>query len=274
MDADQVGDHRGVAVRDVAERPGVHQHGGVLQRLQQVGLDGVAHDHGHRARRLELLGGHRLTVRGVADHDAPEPVAHVLQRRRQGQHRHHLGRGGDVEAGLPGHPVLPGPEPRDDRAQRPVVDVKDPAPGDVVRVQPERVAMEQVVVDHRRERVVRRGDRVHVAGEVEVERLERHHLAVAAARGTALDPEGRAHRGLPDRDRGALADDAHGLPEADGRGRLPLAERGRGDRGDDHVPGPRPVGQLLDGLEVDLRDVLAVGLDAATAAGRSRPRSR
>ena len=70
VDPDQVGHHRRVPVGDVAEGPGVHQHRRVLQRLQQVGLDGVAHDHRHRAGRLQLLRGDGLAGRGVADHDA------------------------------------------------------------------------------------------------------------------------------------------------------------------------------------------------------------
>jgi hypothetical protein len=46
--------------------------------------------------------------------------------------------------------------------------------------------------------------------------------------------------------------------EADRRGRLALAERGRGDGGDDDVLGLRAVLELLDGLEVDLGDMLTV----------------
>ena len=46
----------------------------------------------------------------------------------------------------------------------------------------------QVVVEHGREEVVSRGDRVHVAGEVEVERLEGGRLAVAAPGRSSLIP--------------------------------------------------------------------------------------
>ena len=62
VDPDEVGDDRGVAVGDVAERPGVHEHRGVLDRLEQVRLDGLTHDHRHRPGRLQVLGGHRLPV--------------------------------------------------------------------------------------------------------------------------------------------------------------------------------------------------------------------
>jgi len=47
-------------------------------------------------------------------------------------------------------------------------------------------------VDHRREQVVRRRDRVQIAGEVEVQVLHRHDLRVTASRRSALDTEHRA----------------------------------------------------------------------------------
>ena len=92
VDPDQVGDHRRVAVGDVAEWAGVDEHRRVLERLQQVGLDGVAHDHGHGPGGLELLGRDRLAAAGVADDDPSQPAAHVAQGRREGQDGHDLRR--------------------------------------------------------------------------------------------------------------------------------------------------------------------------------------
>ena len=74
--------------------------------------------------------------------------------RRQGEHRHDLGRGGDVEAGLPGDPVLGRAQADHEVAQRPVVHVEHPAPGDVVEVDAELVAVVEVVVEHGRQDVV------------------------------------------------------------------------------------------------------------------------
>ncbi len=160
-----------------------------------------------------------------------------------------------------GTPSALGAEADHDVPQRPVVDVQHPAPGDVVQVEAERVALVQVVVEHRGEHVVRGRDGVHVTGQVQVQRLERDHLAVAAAGRAALDPEGRAHRGLPDGDRRALADVVHGLAEPDGGGGLPLTERSGRDRRDDHVFGLRAVGQRSYRGQVDLGYVLAVRLE-------------
>jgi hypothetical protein len=130
-----------------------------------------------------------------------------------------------------------------------------------VLVDAERVALVQMVVEQGGEHVVRGRDGMEVAGEVQVQRLHRHHLGVAAARGAALDTERRPHRRLPDRHRGALADVPHRLAEPHRRGGLALAERGRSDRGYQHVLGPRPVGQLFDRGQLELRDLPPVRSD-------------
>src|SRR5690606_32973732 len=76
-----------------------------------------------------------------------------------------------------------------DRAQRTVVDVDDPPPGDAAQVQFQGVAPVDVVVHHRREQVVGRADGVHVPGEMQVDVLHRHDLGVAAAGGAAFHAE-------------------------------------------------------------------------------------
>ena len=126
---------------------------------------------------------------------------------------------------------------------------------------PSVVAVVEVVVHHGGQQVVGGGHGVQVAGEVEVQILERDDLAVPAAGRAALDPEGRAHGGLADGDRGLTTDAGQGLAESDRRGRLPLPERGRRDGGHDHVVGPGPVGQRGDRVEAHLGDVGAVGLE-------------
>ena len=108
--------------------------------------------------------------------------------------------------------------------------------GQVIRrgSMPERVALVQVVVEHRGEQVVRRRDRVEVAGEVEVDLVHRDDLGVAAARRAALHAEHRAETRLADADHDLLAEPAQRLAHADRDGALPFAG-GRGiDPGDEH----------------------------------------
>jgi hypothetical protein len=265
VQADQVGQHGRIAGRDVAEGTAVHQRRGVLQGLQQVRLDRLLQRHGHGPGGLELFSGHRLTVRRVTHHDPTEPRPQVIQVRLQRQGRHDLGGRGDVEPRLAAHPVRRAPQAKDDVAQRSVVDVEHPAPGDVVEVQPELVALVQVIVDHRRELVVCRGDGVHVAGEVQIELLHRHHLRMTPTGGPALDAQRRPHRRLPDRDHRGPADPRQPLTQPDRGRRLPLAQRRRRDRGDDDVLRPWPIRQLPDGVQADLHHVAAVGFEQVAA---------
>ena len=139
---------------------------------------------------------------------------------------------------------------------------------------PERVALVEVVVDHGRQQVVGGRHGVEVAGQVQVEGLEGTDLAVAAAGGATLDPERRAHGGLADGDGGLLADAGQGLPETDGGGRLPFAQRRGGDRRHHDVAGLGPLGQLVDGVQADLGHVRPVVLEQARPADPSGPRSR
>ena len=153
-------------------------------------------------------------------------------------------------------------EPDHDVAQRAVVDVQDPSPGDRARVDAELVAVVQVVVDHRGEHVVRGGDGVEVAGQVQVERVHRHDLAVAAAGGAALDAERRPERGLAQRQRRRPADPVQPLRQPDRGRRLALAERGRASPQSPRRTWPGPVGQDLLGDRRDLGEVAAVRLEA------------
>ena len=72
LQRDAVGDDRRVAMGDVGERPGVDEGRSALERLDQVRLDGLAHQHGHGAGNLELVERHRFAVVVLADDDAAE----------------------------------------------------------------------------------------------------------------------------------------------------------------------------------------------------------
>ena len=187
LETDPVGDDRVVAVRDVRERAGVHEAELALERLHDVRLQRVLQQHRHRAGRPDLLCGDRLAFRRVADRDRAEPPPQVGKVGREREDRHHLARGGDVEARLGRQAVLRTAQTADDVAQLPVGDVDRAPPRDGGELG--LVTVEPVGIDERREQVVRGRDRVHVAGEVKVDVLHRHDLRVAAAGGASLDAE-------------------------------------------------------------------------------------
>lgn len=243
---DPVGDDRARPRRDVPEGAAVDEGRPALEGLEQVRLQRILEQDRHRAGGAEVFGGDRGPVPGRPDDDPPEAFAQVAQVRGEGEQDHHLARRRDVDARLARHPVDPRAKTDDDVAQRAVVHVEAAAPCDAAGVEEQavgrRLPVVQVVVDHRGEQVVGRGDRVEVAGEVEVEPLHRDDLAVAPAGGAALDAEGGTHRRLPQGDGGALPGAGKALGQPHARRRLPLAERGRGDRRDDDVPPPLTSG--------------------------------
>ena len=69
-----------------------------LERLDEVRLERVLEQHRHRAGRPQLLGEHGLALERVRDRDRAEPLAEVVQVAGDGDDRHHLGGGRDVEA--------------------------------------------------------------------------------------------------------------------------------------------------------------------------------
>src|SRR5690606_32224354 len=121
-------------------------------------------------------------------------------------------RGRDVEAGG----ALAAPARRDhDVPEGTVVDVEDPRPRHAPGREARGATEVDVVVDERGQQVVRRGDRVQVAREVQVDVVGRLHLRPAAARAPALDPEHGTQRRLPQADGGPHAQAPQTVGQAD-----------------------------------------------------------
>jgi hypothetical protein len=251
------GDQAVAAVGDVAERPPVHEGRRALQRLHEVRLDGVLHQHGHGPGRLELARLHQRPGRRLSHDDALDARLEVRQVAGQAQDGHDLGGHGDLEAALARHPVGGAAQAEHDVAQRAVVHVEHALPEDPALIEAERVALAQVVVEHRRQQVVGGADRVHVPGEVQVDVLHRRDLGAAAAGGAALDAEHGPQRGLAQRHDRPPADAAKAVGQPHRRRRLPLAGRRRRHGGHQHQRAVGPVGHAGDGLPADL------GLEAA-----------
>jgi hypothetical protein len=184
-----VGDERAVAVRDVRERAAMDERRLSLQCLDEVRLDRLLQEDGHRPGRLQLLRGDRVPVEVLRDGDRTEACAEVLEVGCNRDDRHHFGRGSDVEARLPDVTVRTAAETDGHVAQRTVIDVEAAPPADRERVDAELVAVEDVRLEESGEQVVRGADRMDVACEVEVHVLHRDDLRVTAAGCAALDPE-------------------------------------------------------------------------------------
>ncbi len=213
----------------LANGPAVDDRRVVLQRLHQVGLDGVAQQRRHRAMGLHLRGRDGFEVARQADDDAAQACLQVRQVLGQAQDGHHFGGDDDVETVLAREAVGRAAQADRDVAQRAVVHVHHAAPADAAQVDAQLVAVVDVVVDQRGQQVVRQRDGVEVAGEVQVDVFHRHHLGIAAAGRAALHAEHRAERGLAQADDGVLADAVEPVHQADRGRRLALAGRRRAD---------------------------------------------
>lgn len=139
--------HRIAAMRDVRERTAVHEGGIVFQGLHQVGPQCIAQQHRHRAVRLQFAGTHRSAIMGVADDDVAQPLLEIPEVGRQADDGHDLGGRDDVEAVAARRLAAGAAHGIGDAAQCPVIHVHHALPGDVRRIDAERVAVVDVVVD-------------------------------------------------------------------------------------------------------------------------------
>ena len=233
--AGRLGGDQGIAaVRDVGERPAVHQRGRAGDGLHEVGLDGVPEQQGQGSLDAEVGHGDGLAVVGVAERDPAQPFAEVGQVRGEAEHGHDLGRHGDVEAVLPRDALAGPPRPittsRRDRSFMSSTRLKVIRRGIDVQL----VALEDVVVHEGHQGVVRRGDGVEVAGEMQVDLVHGQHLGVAAAGGAALHAQDRAQRGLAQRDHDLVPGPGQRIRQPHRGGGLSLPGRRGRHRGDEH----------------------------------------
>ena len=215
---------------DVRKRAAVDERGRAFKRLDEIGLQRILQKRRHRTDRLEVCRRDGLLVVGVADDDLSETLLQILDRGGETEHRHDLGRNGDVVAVLTRYAVDAAAEAVGHVAQLTVVHIDTALPRNAARVDVQRVALIDVVVEHCGKQIVRRADRVEVTRKMQVDVLHRNDLCVTAACGTALDAEYRPERRLTERNDDVLSDTAHTVRKSDRRGGLALAGRGRRDR--------------------------------------------
>ena len=266
------------AVGDVRKRATVNERGVVLQRLHEIRLDAVAHQNRHRPVGLEIARRHRLAVVGVGDDDAAEAFLQVGQRFGEAEGRHDFRRRRDVEARLARETVGAAAEANDGIAERAVIHVNNTSPDDAPLVNVERVAEMQVVVEHRGQQVVRGGDDVEVAVEMEVDFLHRRELREAAAGAAAFDAEAGTDRRLAQTDHCFLAEPVERVGEADARRGLAFTCGRWRDRGDkDELAGRfvfEPVVNVGHDLRLDLAVEFEVILREAEFRGNLRDRQQ
>ena len=206
-----------------------------------------------------VAGKDRRLVAAVGDDDIAEALFKILEIGGQTQDRHHFGGNGDIEPGFARKTIGHAAERADNMAKTAVVHVHHPAPGDTADVDILLVAPVDMIVDQRRQQIVRRRDRMKIAGEMQVDVLHRHHLRITAAGCPALDAETGAKRRLTDADDRLLANAVEPVAKADRGGGLAFTGRRRIDRSHQDQPPVRAALLLRDEVGADLGLVMAVG---------------
>ena len=250
-------DHGITAMRDIGERAAMHEGRIVLEGLHEVRLHRLCQQHGHRAVGLDIAAEYRRTVTAVGNNDIAKTLLQIFDVGGEAENCHHLGRDGDVEAGLTREAVGYAAKAGDDVTKRAVIHIDNTAPGDAALVDVELVAPVDMVVDHRRQQVVCRGDRVEVAGEMKVHFFHRHDLGIATAGSATLHAEAGAERSLADTDGRLLADRVQTVDKADSRCGLTLAGGRRVNGGDQNQLAVGLAGLRLDEVCRDLGLVMA-----------------
>ena len=264
------GEHAVAAVGDIRKRAAVDEHGRSLERLDKVGAERIAQQRGHRALGPEIVRRNGRAVIGIPHDDAAEPRPEIRKALRETEHRHDLACHGDVEPVLARAAVRSAAEPVHNVPQLPVVHVNAALPRDLLRVDPEGVALLDVVIEQRREQVVGSADGVKIAGKMKVYVLHRDDLGIAAAGRAALDAKHRPQRRLAQRGERVFSAAAERIGKADGGRSLSLARRCRRDGRDENELSVRRGGLFAQQVERNFRLVSAVRLNVCFADARSR----
>ena len=225
------------SVRDIGKRTAVHKCGCFFKRLHQIRLDGILQQRRHRSLRLQVMRGNRLPFIGVPDNDPCKPFLQILKIRRKAEHRHDFARHRDVKTVFAGNALRFSAQSIHDLAELAIIHVNGSFPGDLLRIDPERVSLLDMIVQHGGEKIVRRSDRVKISGKMKVDILHGHDLRVTASRCAALDSEYRPEGRLPERDDHFLPDLFQTVSKPDRRCRLSFPGGRRRDSGNkDQLP--------------------------------------
>ena len=266
------GGHQAVAaVRDIAERPGVQNGRAAFERLYEIGAQRVFEQQRHGTGGLQIAGANRgaLFAAGGPHDDVAEAPLEIFGVGGEGHDGHDF-TGGDDHPPFFAHHAIAGAHADDGLTQGAIVHVDRTRPGDALGVEAQRIAVIQVVVEHRREQTVCAGDGVKVAGEVQVDVVHGQHLRVAAAGRAPLDTEHRSEAGLAHAEHGIVPDAAERLTEPHAHGALALAGRRGADGRHQHQAAPGGLRSQREGQLGLVASVLVDVVGAEAEVGRHR----
>ena len=223
------------AVRDICEGSAVYDSRYMLQSLYQVRLQSVLQKSCHSALCVQIACGNRLLLGNlsvcISDDDSCKSFLQVCDVLSQTQNSHDLGCYGDIVAVLSRHTVGLSAKSVYYITQLTVVHIYASSPGNLSRVDVQSIALEDMVINHGCQQVVRCADSVEVAGEVKVDILHGNYLCVSAACCSALYAEYRSQGRLTKSYHNLLANLLHTVCQTYGCGGLSFSCRSRVNSG-------------------------------------------
>ena len=203
------GKHTIASVGNVSKRTSVNQCGRILCGLHQVGVQRILQQHADGSGHTHVLHTERLAVNGCSQQDVFNAAAKVVSISGQTQNGHYLTGRSDVESAFHHHTVGLGAQSGNNLAKVAVIHVEYSLPQHFLQGKTFFTMLIDIVVHHGGNHVVRTGDGVEVACEVEVNLVHGQYLGISAACGSTLHSEAGTQRGFAQRHNGFLANAVH-----------------------------------------------------------------
>ena len=203
------GKHTVTSVGNVGKGTAVNQRWRILGGLHQVGMQRILQQHADGSGHTHVLHTERLTINGCSQQNIFNASAKVVGIGGQTQDCHNLTGRSDVKSAFHHHTVGLGAQSGNNLAKVAVVHVEHSLPQHFLQGKTFFTVLIDIVVHHGGNHIVRTGDGVEVACEVEVDFVHGQYLGISAACGSTLHSEAGTQRGFAQRHNGLLANAVH-----------------------------------------------------------------
>ena len=176
---------------DVGKRSAVDDCGSAFESLYQIGVESFFQQYSHCSVGFQIACFDYPFIKGSGNGYVAKTFFKIGEAGRQTEYGHDFAGDGDAEVVFPDNAIGFTSHTDNDIAQRPVVHIQTAFESYSFRIDAERIALLQMVVDKGAEEIVGTGHRMEISGEVQIYIFHRYDLRVAAAGGSAFHSEYR-----------------------------------------------------------------------------------
>jgi len=224
------GSKKGVAsVGNVRKRTAMDDSRRMFQRLDEVRFDGIFHEHGHGPFTAQLMDIDRIPIKVRANDDTAKTFLQVFNIMGQAKDGHDFGSNSNHEPVFAHKTAGFTAQADNNMTESTVVHIHDAAPGNLTGIDPQFIALMDMVVNHCGQQVVGSRNGVHIPREMQIDVIHRNNLRIAAASSTALDSKHRPQGRFAECYDGFFANLIKGLDKANARRGFTFPSRGRRD---------------------------------------------